>query len=346
VLDQEESGVTDARIISVANAPDIPGLLFRHFRGDEDFPQMAAVAGASETFDEEEYIHTAESVSRNYDCNYTFDRHQDVIMAEIAGQLVAYARCGWESELGDNTRIYYSLGFMLPEWRRRGIGRALLVWLEARLRRIATSHPAQPKKLIQVVHADRQHAKAALFAAFGYVPVRLGQTMLRPTLDDVPNHPLPHGLELRPVRPEHYRALWDAANEAMRDHWGMEELDDRDYQNWLNDPFVFQPQNWQVAWDIANNQIAGQVRTFILLEENEKYGRRRGYTEFITVRKPWRRQGLARALISRSLQLQRAKGMTESALGADSENIAGAIRIYVEMGFRVTKTYTTMRKPL
>jgi mycothiol synthase len=338
--------VTDARIISVANAPDIPGLLFRHFRGDEDFPQMVVVGGASETFDGEEYIHTAESVSRNYDCNYTFDRYQDVVMAEIAGQLVAYARCGWESELGDNTRIYYSLGFMLPEWRRRGIGRALLLWLEARLRLIAADHPAAPKKLFNAFHTDRQHGKAALFTAFGYESVRLGQTMVRPTLDDLREHPLPSGLELRPVRPDHYRELWDAANEAMRDHWGMEELDDRDYQNWLDDPFVFQPQNWQVAWDVASNQVAGQVRTFILDEENEKYGRKRGYTEFISVRRPWRRRGLARALISRSLQLQKTKGMTESALGADSENLTGAISIYEDMGFRVVKTYTTMRKPL
>jgi mycothiol synthase len=335
-----------ARIISIADAPDISALTFRHFLGEEDFPSMAAVAGSSETFDGEEYIHTAASISRNYDRNYTFDRHQDVIMAEVSGQLIAYARCGWESELGDNTRIYYSLGFMLPEWRRQGIGCVLLQWLETRLRLIAADHPPEPAKLFQVIHNDRQRGKAALFTAFCYEPVRLGQTMVRPTLDDLPNYPLPNALELRPVRPKHYRALWDAANEAMRDHWGMEELDDRDYRNWLDDPFVFQPQNWQVAWDVARNQIAGQVRTFILDEENEKYGRKRGYTEFISVRRLWRRRGLARALISQSLRLQKAKGMTESALGADSENLTGATRIYEEMGFRVVKTYTTMRKPL
>ena len=69
---------------------------------------------------------------------------------------------------------------------------------------------------------------------------------------------------------------------------------------------------------------AGQVRTFINEAENEKYNRKRGFTEFISVRRPWRKRGLARALIVRSLQLQKEQGMTESALGADSENISGA----------------------
>ena len=91
---------------------------------------------------------------------------------------------------------------------------------------------------------------------------------------------------------------------------------------------------------------AGQVRTFINAAENEKYNRKRGYTEFISVRRPWRKRGLARALIVRSLRLQKECGMTESALGADSENISGATRIYEDCGFRITKRNTLYRKPI
>jgi len=56
--------------------------------------------------------------------------------------------------------------------------------------------------------------------------------------------------------------------------------------------------------------------------------------------------GFARALIVRSLHLQREQGMTESALGADSENISGATRVYEDCGFHVTKRNTIYRKPL
>ena len=39
-----------------------------------------------------------------------------------------------------------------------------------------------------------------------------------------------------------------------------------------------------MAWAIESNQVAGQVRTFIDYDQNEKYNRKRDFTEFITVR--------------------------------------------------------------
>lgn len=61
---------------------------------------------------------------------------------------------------------------------------------------------------------------------------------------------------------------------------------------------------------------------------------------------PWRRQGLARALIARSLHVLKAQGMTESTLGVDSENLSGATRLYEECGFQVVKQNTIYRKSL
>ncbi len=180
----------------------------------------------------------------------------------------------------------------------------------------------------------------------GYHPVRYGWEMVRPTLDDLPDFPLPEGLEVRPVLPEHYRAIWDAATEAFRDHWGFAQPSEEDYQAWLKDKTIFQPHLWQIAWEVATNQVVGQVRTFIDHAQNEKYSRKRGFTEFISVRRPWRRRGLARALIARSLKAQKQQGMTESALGVDSENISGATRVYEDCGFRVAKRSTVYRKPL
>ena len=46
------------------------------------------------------------------------------------------------------------------------------------------------------------------------------------------------------------------------------------------------------------------------------------------------------------LQAQKQAGMTESALGVDSENLSGATKIYEDCGFRVMKTETIYKKPL
>jgi ribosomal protein S18 acetylase RimI-like enzyme len=86
--------------------------------------------------------------------------------------------------------------------------------------------------------------------------------------------------------------------------------------------------------------------TFIHWDENKQFKRQRGYTEGIGVDRSWRRRGLARALISRSLHAQKAAGMTESALAADSESTSGVTRLYESCGFQIVKCDTIYRKPM
>ena len=179
----------------------------------------------------------------------------------------------------------------------------------------------------------------------GYQPARYFYEMLRPTLGDIPESPLPDGLELRPALPDHYRAIWKSVDETSQDEWGYKKPTEEDYQEWLANPH-FQPELWQVAWDISTDQVVGHVLTFINQDENEQFNRKRGYTEGIGVDQSWRRRGLARALISRSLQAQKAAGMTESALVSDSDNSSGATRLYESCGFQVVKRDTIYRKPL
>jgi len=64
------------------------------------------------------------------------------------------------------------------------------------------------------------------------------------------------------------------------------------------------------------------------------------------VRRPWRKQGLARALIARSLSQLRELGMTEASLTVDTENPSGALRLYEGLGYRPVKRGSVYRKPL
>ena len=210
----------------------------------------------------------------------------------------------------------------------------------------AIHHPPEKEKFFQAFTTQYEAGVAAMLQKNGYQPIRYFHEMVRPTLDNIPDFPLPEGLEVRPVQPDHYRKIWDASNEAFRDHWGFSEPTEEDYQAWLGDKSIFQPQLWQVVWDVASDQIAGQVRTFIDHGQNAKFNRKRGYTEFISVGRPWRKRGVARALIIRSLLVQKEQGMTQSALGVDSENPSGATRVYEDCGFQVVKKNTIYRKPL
>lgn len=337
--------MTENDTVDLPYAPDIPGLIFRRFRGQTDYPHMVAVITAGAEADHIERVDTVEDVARNYAHLTNSDPYRDMIFAEVDGRVIGYARGWWQDE-EDGPLVYQTIGFLAPDWRRKGIGRAMLRWGEERLREVAAAHPPERPKFFQSFANAGAAGLEALVIEAGYTPARYFHEMVRPSLEDIPDFPLPDGLEVRPVRPEHYRPIWDADIEAFRGHWGFGIPEESDYVAWLENKALFDTELWQVAWDTATDEIAGQVRTYIIAGENDKYNRQRGYTEFISVRQPYRRRGLARALIARSLRAQRERGMTESALGVDSQNPSGATRVYEDCGFRTVKVEKIYRKPL
>ena len=79
---------------------------------------------------------------------------------------------------------------------------------------------------------------------------------------------------------------------------------------------------------------------------NLALGLNRGFTDPIAVRHAWRRRGLAKALIARSLVVLREKGVETAFLGVDTQNPNDALRLYESMGFVKVKSATTYQKML
>jgi mycothiol synthase len=332
-------------ILPLPGVPAVTGLVFRRFRGPDDFAAIAALTNESRLADGDEWILSAEDVRLEFEHLDHFDPVEDVVVAEIDGAPAGYVQTEWWQESDGPYRYFVSL-HVRPAYRGRGISRALLQWAEERLAGIAAGHPEEAEKTYTAYARDTATDRIALLLVAGYEPARYYYRMSRPLDDPLPDFPMPAGLELRPVTPDHYRLIWDASTEAFRDHWGHADLPDSFFDWWVNDPTTFQPELWQVAWDIEQNVIAGQIQTFINAKENEQFGRRRGYTEQISVRRPYRRRGLAHAMICESLRVLKAQGMAESALSVDTENLTGALRIYEECGFRVYSRGARYQKAL
>ena len=64
----------------------------------------------------------------------------------------------------------------------------------------------------------------------GYDAVRFGASLVRADLEDVPDLPLPEGVELRAVTPEMLRPIFDAHREAFRGDWDFTEATEEDFQ--------------------------------------------------------------------------------------------------------------------
>ena len=302
---------------------------------------MNVLANRARHADGNEWVTTDAQFRSFYENLANCDVATDLFLAESAGELVGYARGAWADEYSGD-RIYESVVLVDPDVaERQALMAALQQRIDARLAAIAAGHPPGPK-LLQSSAEEQATAMQAVLRAGGYEPVRYDYRMVRPSVDDLPDSPLPPGLEIRDVRPEHLRQIWEADREAFRDHWGQGPGGEEGFRQFTSDPVTSDTTLWRIAWD--GDEVAGQVRGFINEAENQRFGRKRGYVEFISTRRRWRRRGLARALIAATFPLLRARGMTEAALGVDTENPTGALRLYEACGFVPVSKETTYRK--
>ena len=174
--------------------------------------------------------------------------------------------------------------------------------------------------------------ESAWLEELGYRSIRFEAVLVRPDLENIADRRLPDGVEIRAVTPEMLRPIFEAHWEAFRGSWNFREATANDLQQFLDDP-QRDASLWKIAW--AGATVVGQVKSFINAEENTEMGYLRGYTENISTHAQWRNQGIAGALLASSLRELKARGMTEAALGADTENPGGAFQLYTSMGFQL-----------
>lgn len=344
--DEEDNIMTTKQVntmtLPFSGSPDIPGLRLRRFGGEPDYEVMASIVQQSFDADGLDRFYTVDDARSFFEHPHNFDAHEDAMLIQVGSQVVGYLEVGWRQESKGN-RIYQNEGYLLPAWRRKRIGTAMLGIAEERLRHIASGHPDAGSRFFRAWVDEKETGKLALLSSSGYVPERYFFEMARGTMDDLPEAPLPPSLEIRPAQPDHYRAVWEALDEAFRDHWGHSPHVEQHYQRWVKDR-RFQPELWTIAWD--GDQVAGTILNYIDEEENRARNRKRGYTEDICVRHPWRRRGLARAMLVQSIRRLKDLGMTTAALGVDTDNPNGALRLYKSVGFKPVRKAMVYQKAL
>ena len=320
-------------------------LNFRPLRDndEQDYAIMTEIINAANDELKLDWHDKIERVRESLTPTPQFDPTQDLRLVELDDRVVAIARTRW-ADRSSGERIFAMTGTVHPDvWGQR-VGRAVLNWSEQRAATVA-AQIAVPAKGPQLYHAwcsERNPRFKALLESSGYYVARLSIDMVRPDFADIPDFQLPAHLEIRPVSRENLglmRAVWEADAEAFADHWGYTAPTEDDYKHWLKDSLT-QPQLFKVAFDKATGEVAGMVLNFMNEEENTRLNRKRGYTEGISTRRKYRKQGVARALICESLRMFRDMGMTEAALGADADNLTGAVRVYRTCGFEVVQRTT------
>ena len=320
----------------------LPGLTFRTFRGEPDLPALVDLIRAADEANGEEMVVSLDRLRVRYANMTRVDPMRDVVLGFVGGTLVAHSLIEW-ADTAYGERHFNSLGDVHPDWRRRGIGTAMAMRNEARLLELAAGQAFEATPVLTTWFQDRDVGAAELARARGYQRVRVYHHMLRPTLSDIDFPPVPAGIEVRPLTRDLLPAYWDALCEAFRDHFGAWDDSASAFRSWVESP-LFDLELQIVAFDGA--EIAAGIHAAIDPVENREHGYLRGWTEPVFTRRPWRRRGLASALLGRTLVALRDRGMQGAQLHVDAENTSRARTLYERHGFHVTRSSSEWHRPM
>lgn len=322
----------------------IEGLVIRPLRGEEDADALYAVhAGRAAHDGVDSLLHCEDTPSmeslRRHVAQAVENGEQDRwALAQINKQVVGYSQVEhWHEE--DAVWVYFIGGWVLPEWRGRGIGTAMLHWGEALARQFATTqHPNERFEFAANASVTERDSAALLqnegyYVGFTTLELRFNLSTALPATPS-----LPDGLEVRSLLPEHHPQLIDSIIECYHNAFpGNRFRTTFDRVTYFTEKFnkpSHDPNLCCIAWD--GDEIAGQV---ILVKENDEV-----YVDQVSVRPAWRRKGLARALLIRALRDALERGEKKLWLDTYAEFQTRAMDLYQSLGFRIIKKYPRYRK--
>lgn len=337
--------------ILLPDMPTIEGLYFRSPYGEQDADALAAVHAGRAARDAVDPLSTLESIPTREKVRSALlqaaaaQQLDHWLVAEVNEQVVGYDEIDcWHEE--DGRWVYMIQGWVLPEWRGRGIGTAMLHWGEQQVRRLAAAgHPNEPFELAGNASGSEPDA-AALLLHEGYTIVFTNLDMDLDPCVPLPEYPLPPGVEVRSALPEHIPLIAESIAESYRgefpnNRFRNTQVEAAGQAEWYSSP-VHDLALWQVAWDInPAGAVAGQVLPMI---EPRQTVINRAVIDEVSVRPAWRRKGLARAMLTRALRDLRSRGMAVIRLSTNAEFRTRARDLYTSLGFRVVKAFPHYRK--
>lgn len=255
------------------------------------------------------------------------------VVSGPGGSLVAAAVVPTPPEGGHRVDLW---GGVHPGWRGRGLGRELLGWQLDRAEQIrrATAPGAAWEAHAGVLVGEK--AALRLYERFGMEPARYWFEMAAPTTP--PEVALPAGLRVTPYDPALQGAVYRAHMEAFADHWGYQRRPEAEWVGLSVGAETFAPELSRIAFD--GDEVAG----YVLGYHDADAGRL--YIGQVGTRRPWRRRGLAAALLAEVLGAAGAAGKRTAALGVDADSPTGAVGVYERVGFKVESRAVTYALPL
>ena len=211
-------------------------------------------------------------------------------------------------------------GFVHPDHQGRGFG----AWIVARGEERARELGKQTFRAFSLAGDHRAHG---LFEQFRMHELRRYYRMMIELEQEPTPASLPAGLTLETFRPEDAAAFHDALVEAFEEEWGFVAMP---FEEWREMRLVKDPDFDPTLWFIVRD---GDEIAAVMRNEPDRSGA--GFVGALGVGKPWRKRGIALALLQHAFREFYRRGKRSVALGVDAENPTGATRLYERAGMHV-----------
>lgn len=311
----------------------IPGLRWAAWSA-EDLPGISRMLTEIERVDEPSERHSLDELREDFDSE-TYHMERDCLLArDEEGEVVAIARALCTDHDREVRRVVLA-GAVRPDWRGRGVGRAIMAWQVAHARQWYAAHlrPEHGPLRLSVFSDSRNSVEHRLAERFGLPRTRYFAELTRHFGEgEAIEVPVPVGLEIRPwwmSTPEETLAV---RNACFRDHWGSVE---RPMHSWLESlrAKAFRPDWSFVVVDVSTGAIVGFLMSCAYEQDWEPQGYRAGYIDLLGTVREHRGRGIATALIRSAMRAYVDDGMDAAEIGVDAENPTGAFGLYTGLGF-------------
>lgn len=198
--------------------------------------------------------------------------------------------------------------------------------MNAVIDRAKTIRYQYPDKRVTIRHtiSSDDLEEMDFYLSKGFIAKQNHLVMKRDLTEPIPHFPLPPNIKvinwkMETIEEQEKYLRAESAGDPFGICWSLNHL------KWSKSGA-----EWDTFTAFDGNEVVGSVMTWGL-------GNRRSATENIFVLPDWRRQGIAKAIITEALVFLKKKGKTEATLGVFGDN-KNAIALYQSLGYRMFYT--------
>lgn len=264
----------------------------------------------------------------------TFNVETDATLAFTpANQLVGYLEFETDTDLLND---YFVDVYIHPAFVDQGIGDHLLQLAENRVEQNGAKN--QPVSLQTACWSIDESSKR-LFETNDYKLIR-HFWMMEIKIEQPPPPVLPEGITIRTfVQGQDEQLTWQIREQGFADMWGFNP---QTYELWehqfIKSATNFDPSLWFLAFE-GDTPIAMCLNFPNRTEDPEL-----GWIKSLAVLRPWRKRGVAMALLQHTFAEFYRRGRPRVGLAVDGSSLTGANRLYERAGMKIYRQTNVYEK--